>query len=120
MLPRQHRLNRSADLRNCFRRGRRFGVSGGSVHVLKVEGESPTRIGVVTPKLVGNSVVRHFVARRIRHASNLVIERYPYGFHVAVRAFTGSAENQVIYWENSILDAVEKSLVIQTSLDEVG
>ncbi|MEY3407883.1 MAG: ribonuclease protein component [Actinomycetota bacterium] len=108
MLPRQHRLNRSADLRNCFRRGRRFGVSGGSINVLKTDAASPTRIGVVTPKLVGNSVVRHAVARKIRHAAANVIEQYPNGFDIAVRAIDKSAENQLNYWESEILSAIEK------------
>jgi ribonuclease P protein component len=120
VLPRQHRLNRSADLRNCFRRGRRFGVSGGSIHVLKVSTDSVTQIGVVTPKLVGNSVARHLVARRIRHAAKVVVAQQPFGFQIAIRATAGSAENQVNYWENSILDALEKTPVFDVDTNTDG
>jgi ribonuclease P protein component len=120
VLPRQHRLNRSADLRNCFRRGRRFGVSGGSIHVLKVSTDSLTQIGVVTPKLVGNSVARHLVARRIRHAAKVVVAQHSFGFQIAIRATAGSAENQVKHWENSIFDALEKILMNDVGADASG
>jgi ribonuclease P protein component len=82
-------------------------VSGASIHILKTSDESPTQFGVVTPKLVGNSVKRHFVARRVRHAAINVLAQHPFGFQIAIRAVAGSAENQVIYWENSILDAIK-------------
>jgi ribonuclease P protein component len=120
VLPRQHRLNRSADLRNCFRRGRRFGVSGGSIHVLKVPSDSLTQIGVVTPKIVGNSVFRHLVARRIRHAAKVVVTEHTFGYQIAIRATAGSAENQVNYWVNSILEALEKIAVQDLSAETGG
>jgi ribonuclease P protein component len=120
VLPRQHRLNRSADLRNCFRRGRRFGVSGGSIHILKISSDSRSQIGVVTPKLVGNSVARHLVARRIRHACKVVVTQHPFGFQIAIRATAGSTENQVKHWENSILDALEKMQINDVVADASG
>jgi ribonuclease P protein component len=85
-------------------------VSGGSIHVLKTSPEQPTRIGVVTPKLVGNSVARHMVARKIRHAAKSVTVTHSHGFDIAVRAVGGSVETQVKHWENAILTAIEKTI----------
>ena len=84
-------------------------MSGGSINVLKTSSDSLSRVGLVTPKLVGNSVARHLVARRIRAAAANVIKQQPYGFDIAVRAVEKSTENQVNYWENEILIAIEKA-----------
>ena len=83
-------------------------MSGGSISILKTSATEVSRVGLVTPKLVGNSVARHFVARRIRAAAANVLKIHPHGFDIAVRAVEKSAENQVNYWESEILSAIEK------------
>ena len=83
-------------------------MSGGSISILKTSSDELSRVGLVTPKLVGNSVVRHLVARRIRSAAANVLQIHPYGFDIAVRAVEKSAENQVNYWESEILQAIER------------
>jgi RNase P protein component len=65
-------------------------------------------------------VARHLVARRIRHAAKVVVAQHPLGFQIAIRATVGSSENQVNYWENSILDALEKTPVFDVDTNTDG
>lgn len=96
MLPRQHRLHLSADLRRVNRKGRRFVVSEAVFSVLSLS--KPTRVGVITPGKIGNSVTRHKVARKIRAAAAQFIEDHPTGYEIVVRAQSGSQELKVADW----------------------
>ena len=106
MLPRQHRLNKSAELRQVLRRGRRFAIPEAVVSVTVTDQAQISRLGLVTPKIVGNSVVRHRVARAIRHAGAELIKAHPSGFDVAVRALGDSSQLSVEQW----LGLMEKAL----------
>ena len=90
VLPRQHRLNRSADIRHVLRRGRRFAISSSVISVLVRSDDSPSRLTVITPKIVGNSVVRHRVARVIRHGFHMFLVKHPLNVDVVVRAQAGA------------------------------
>lgn len=72
MLPRSHRLHRSADfatvVRKGARKGRRTMVVHAHVDTSDVRVGAP-RIGLVVSKAVGNSVVRHRVSRELRHVA---------------------------------------------------
>ena len=96
MLPRQHRLHLSADLRRVNRKGRRFVVSEAVFTVLKCSKD--TRIGVITPGKVGNSVVRHQIARKVRAAAAQFIEKHPAGYEIVVRAQAGAQDLSVGNW----------------------
>lgn len=109
MLPRQHRLNHSAELRQVIRRGRRFAIPGAAIFVVIRNDEQPSRLGIVTPKIVGNSVTRHLVARRIRHSFFAVIKKHPFNLDVAIRAGAESEKTQLNHWENAIFAAIEKA-----------
>ena len=76
MLPREHRLNKSADLRRVMRRGRRFLIPEAAAFVIISE-QSQAKLGVIVPKTVGNAVVRHAVARRIRHGFQPLLTSSP-------------------------------------------
>jgi len=77
MLPRAHRLTKPADFRRVIRSGRVsrqstvivYGsvVPGGLAGATNHDGGQLPRIGVTVSKAVGGSVVRHSVARVIRH-----------------------------------------------------
>ena len=105
MLPRQHRLNHSADLRHTLRRGRRFVIPEAVISVLP-SALPHTRIGLVTPKIVGNSVVRHRVARAIRHGAIEFITAHPQGFDVAIRAQSGAEALSVADWNRILEEAL--------------
>ncbi len=109
MLPRQHRLNRTADLRRVLRRGRRFAISELVVSVEVRNDDLPSRLSVVTPKIVGNSVVRHRVARVVRHAFIPVLQQKPLNIDVVVRCQSGSETLSLMRICEVIFQAIAKA-----------
>ena len=91
MLPAEHRLRSSTDFSDVVRRGRRASRSLLTVHLLApadnaANAARPPRAGLVVSKAVGNSVVRHRTARRLRA---LLVGRLPAllpGTRLVVRA----------------------------------
>jgi ribonuclease P protein component len=69
VLPRPRRVTRPEDFRAVLRRGRRAGRRRLVVHALPGDAGTshPSRAGLVVGKVVGPSVVRHRVSRRLRH-----------------------------------------------------
>ena len=62
------------------------------MHLLvETEACGPPRSGLVVSKAVGNSVVRHAVARRLRHQLQPLIARLPEGAVLVVRANPAAA-----------------------------
>lgn len=49
------------------------------------------RFGLIVSKAVGNAVIRHRVARRLRHMCAQVIAELPAGTDVVIRALPGAA-----------------------------
>ncbi len=52
---------------------------------------TPARAGLIISKSVGGSVVRHRVARQLRHKLKDLLALLPAGAHIVVRALPGSA-----------------------------
>jgi ribonuclease P protein component len=111
VLPATARLIHRDDFTTVVRRGRRVGRRLVVMHVLlaDVEGVSlvPTvpgpsvpdsfapggaRVGFVVSKAVGGSVVRHRVARRLRHLMRDRLSQFPPGTRIVVRALPPSAD----------------------------
>ncbi|MFI6871047.1 ribonuclease P protein component [Nocardia sp. NPDC050406] len=104
MLPEPYRLHRRTDFSRTVRRGRRIGRRDLVVHVLladEQEAANPDhpstrmggpRFGLIVSKAVGNAVVRHRVARRLRHICASVIVDLPDGADVVLRALPGAAD----------------------------
>ena len=86
MLPAAHRLRASTDFTETIRRGRRASRSTLTVHLLAGDAAVPARAGLVVSKAVGGSVVRHQVARRLRHQLQARIGALPHGSRLVVRA----------------------------------
>ena len=59
------------------------------------DNEAPPRFGVTVSKAVGGSVVRHRVARQIRHAIAVKIPRVPPGSRWVIRALPAAASGNV-------------------------
>ncbi|MFI5585199.1 ribonuclease P protein component [Amycolatopsis sp. NPDC051758] len=97
MLPAAARLRRSEDFRVVLRRGSRAGRRRLVVHALTTDPSgvagtsSATRAGFVVSKAVGNSVVRHRVARRLRHLVSARLGTLPAGTSLVVRALPPAA-----------------------------
>ncbi|MFZ2527439.1 MAG: ribonuclease P protein component [Rhodococcus sp. (in: high G+C Gram-positive bacteria)] len=97
MLPEPHRLRRRADFSETVRRGRRQGRRDLVVHAivrdrseLVVRSDGP-RFGLVVSKAVGPAVIRHRVARRLRHICAGIVSDVPSGTDVVLRALPGAA-----------------------------
>lgn len=98
MLPATARLTRSEDFRQVTRQGRRAAGRRLVVHALQsvdapdmVQTNSGVRVGFVVSKAVGNSVVRHRVARRLRHVVRDRLGTLPAGSSLIVRALPSAA-----------------------------
>ena len=92
MLPAASRLRSSSDFTEVLRRGRRAGRPTLTVHLLPADGRTdPAQAGLVVSKAVGGSVVRHRVARRLRHVLQLPVAALPAGTRLVVRAAPAAA-----------------------------
>ncbi len=106
MLSVAHRLRSSTEFTEVVRRGRRAGRPTLTVHLLPPsatepaapESTAPARAGLVVSKAVGGSVVRHQVARRLRHLLRDRMAGLPVGSRLVVRAApaAGSASSQLL------------------------
>lgn len=89
MLPRTHRLHRSADfaavVRKGARKGRRTMVVHAHVDSSEVRVGGP-RFGLVVSKAVGDSVTRHRVSRRLRHVAGSLLGELDDDLLVVIRA----------------------------------
>lgn len=97
MLPRQHRLTDSRSFAYAVRNGRRIPTRTVVAHlVTRAHGdpaapEPPARVGLIVSKRVGNSVQRHRVSRRLRHAVARDLDRLPPGSVLVLRALPAAA-----------------------------
>lgn len=92
VLPKERRLRRRDEIAHVIRTGRRAGTSTLVVHAADATGSAGARLGLVVGKSVGNSVVRHRVARRLRHV--FAADRHGWdeaGLDVVVRALPAAA-----------------------------
>ncbi len=104
MLSRADRLHHSADFSDVIRRGRRASRPLLTVHALTVVphgypagspvGAEPggPKAGLVVSRTVGDSVVRHRTARRLRHLLRDRMATLPPGARIVVRAVAGAGQ----------------------------
>lgn len=90
MLPAGSRLTRREEFVSVIRRGRRGGRERLVVH-LDLDGAPPPRAGFVVSRAVGGSVVRHRVARRLRHLVAARLAELPPSTRLVVRALPPAA-----------------------------
>jgi ribonuclease P protein component len=108
MLPASNRMRSVLQFRETTRRG--FRVPSGAVvlHVLGTDGPTSPQMGLTIGKSVGNSVVRHRTARRIRAAFASRLVDLPAGSAWVVRALPGAGESPFLH--NDVVAGIEKSL----------
>jgi ribonuclease P protein component len=100
VLPEPNRLHRRADFSRTVRRGQRTGrrdlVVHAFVHTVDPAAEPSEdvlirvggpRFGLIVSKAVGNAVIRHRVARRLRH----ICAEIPVEADIVIRALPGAA-----------------------------
>jgi ribonuclease P protein component len=86
VLPRAHRLRRSAEFAGAVRRGRRAGTTTVVVHESLRDDAEPARVGFVVARTVGGAVVRNRTKRRLRALMAERVDRLPPHVSVVVRA----------------------------------
>ncbi len=96
MLPAGSRLTRRDEFTSAVRRGRRVGRPHLVVHLHVPTSPDPAdaapRAGFVVSRAVGGSVVRHRVARRLRHLVRDRLADLPPGARLVVRALPPAAD----------------------------
>ncbi|MCM6776973.1 ribonuclease P protein component [Nocardia sp. CDC159] len=119
MLPEPYRLHHRADFSRTVRRGRRVGRRDLVVHVLvatETDGDGPVpavriggpRFGLIVSKAVGSAVIRHRVARRLRHMCGPLIGELPEEADVVIRALPGAAHASSPELERQLRGALRK------------
>jgi len=91
VLPVVSRLTHRDEFASVIRRGHRGGRARLVVHLHRAEGASAPRAGFVVSKAVGKSVVRHRVARRLRHLVGARLADLPADTLLVVRALPPAA-----------------------------
>lgn len=118
MLPKNLKLATSADFSRVMKRGSKAGSRTMVVHAYQQPAESQEppvitggpRFGLVVSKAVGNAVVRHRTARRLRHIALGLSTELPRGTAVVLRALppAGSADSAQL--EKDLRKALAKAL----------
>ncbi|WP_328588669.1 ribonuclease P protein component [Arthrobacter cheniae] len=85
-------MRTAADFARTVRSGARSGRRNVVLYGFRTSESSPSRVGFIVGKNVGNAVTRNVVKRRLRHASAEWVTLHPSGFDVVVRALPAAAE----------------------------
>lgn len=90
MLAKTARISNSADFAKATKSGLRSTTNSLVGYLHLSNSEQPTRCGLIINKSVGNSVVRHNVARKIRHIVAANLSSLPTGSLLVIRALPAS------------------------------
>ena len=103
MLAKTARISNSADFAKATKCGLRSTTNSlvGYLH-LSNSGETP-RCGLIINKSVGNSVVRHSVARKIRHSIATNLNLLPTGSLLVIRALPSATGADIQTETNSLV-----------------
>ncbi|MBU6264092.1 MAG: ribonuclease P protein component [Actinomycetales bacterium] len=86
MLPNSARIKSSSDFARATKSGRRITSDSLIGYLYSSNSNDPAKLGLIVGKTVGNSVVRHRIARQIRHAVREDLNNLPNGTLFVVRA----------------------------------
>ena len=78
-------LKKNKDFQNVYRKGKSYANRYFVMYVLKNETDQ-NRLGISVSKKVGNSVIRHHIARLVREAYRLHEEMFNSGLDIVVIA----------------------------------
>ena len=104
MLPNNARIKSSSDFAITTRNGRRITSTSLIGYLYSSKSKEPAKLGLIVGKSVGNSVVRHRIARQIRHAVREELNNFPNGTLFVVRAMK-KPENAFYETKNLIKQA---------------
>jgi ribonuclease P protein component len=100
-------MTRSAEFSSTVSKGLRAAQPDLVVHAHRVAADpSGPRVGLVVAKSVGNAVVRHRVARRLRHVAYTVLDDLDPADRVVIRALPGSRRAASARLQRELADAL--------------
>ncbi len=109
MLAKTARISNSADFAKATKSGLRSTTNSLVGYLHLSNSNQPARCGLIINKSVGNSVVRHSVARKIRHIIAANLASLPAGSLFVVRALpTANSSNLKIEADELISKLVKK------------
>ena len=91
VLPRSARLTSPSDFATATKSGFRLSSPSLVTYLFLTKKEQPAQCGLIISKNAGGSVVRHKIARQLRHSLALQLPTLPNGALVVVRALPSSA-----------------------------
>jgi ribonuclease P protein component len=107
VLPNSARIKSSSDFARATKSGRRVSSNSLIGYLYSSNSSDPAKLGLIVGKSVGNSVVRHRIARQIRHAVREDLTNLPNGTLFVVRAMK-KPENAFHETESLLVKALEK------------
>ena len=117
MLPKNARLTESADFARATKSGTRITSENfvGYLYISPVTNQEAPKCGLIVNKSVGGSVVRHTLARKLRHAVVPQITKLPGGSLLVIRALaknnSESVGAEVEKLVNKLLERANRSAV---------
>ena len=115
MLPAHLKLTSPTQFRRTIKGGQRAGSRTLVVHVNDTPAEvaaTGPRFGVVVCKAVGNAVVRHRTARRLRHVCMSLVSELPATLDVVIRALPKAADAPSELLARDLRSALHKAGVL--------
>lgn len=104
MLPNSARIKSSSDFARATKSGRRITSDSLIGYLYSSNSNDPAKLGLIVGKSVGNSVVRHRIARQIRHAVREDLNNLPNGTLFVVRAM--KKPNNAFYETLNLMEKV--------------
>ena len=95
MLPQKYRLTSPTDFSRATKSGVRVGSGNFFLYLYQGSENFPARAGLIISKVVGGSVIRHKVARRLRHEISRHIPTLAPGTLIVIRALAGAKDADV-------------------------
>ena len=86
LLPNNARIKSSSDFARVTKSGRRVTTNSLIGYLYQSTSNEQPKLGLIVGKSIGNSVIRHRVARQIRHAAKNPMSSLPSGSLFVVRA----------------------------------
>ncbi len=117
MLPKNARLTASADFARTTKSGTRVTSENfvGYLYISPVTNQDLPKCGLIVNKSLGGAVVRHTLARKLRHAVVPQITKLPSGSLLVIRALaknnSESVSREVETLVNKLLDRANRSAV---------
>ena len=104
-------LKKNIEFQEVYKRGKSYANKYLVMYVLE-NGTDITRIGISVSKKVGNSIVRHRLARLIRESYRLHADEVMTGFDIVVVARTGLKNKDYFETESALLHLLKMHKLI--------